>query len=536
MTTLTIQVNDVPSAPPPSLEARLRRKNAEPKSPEALAADLAAQAKRVAALREAHIEAVKDRAARESQRVAEALKRKLRLAVSKADKVQRHMDAADAKTKAKKEAAAAEREARKTRREEMALAVAQARADASCTRDARQRALAEMEALAFVKHSKSVATVAQKATWVVRHAAEVVAARKEKEQLDARAAADRLSARLHKAEVLRTVSAPPAEISPVLHRVLNDEKVKSETLRKVHEATMAKASLKREQALQTVAQKASLKNERAAAIASKAHAKNSGTDSESIEAKVALYSRLLRADVARNVAVKSRVPSRQKSDTILAIVVKLDHLKPRMPPPVLSLRLSVVNRSLLATATARHIGAAARRMTIRQSMASKAAEDTMRRAAALARIGKAHAAIEAKMKASAARAMINCAIAQGKRLHGVSRAIERQFAAKHSLAELAARQKAAGAAAQARCDGAFENRSRMLCRIAKKGVVAVRLAAFNSRREALRKAALSQAASKMLREKSATSKREMYLKERVVLAQKCIKAMHPKREVADLDE
>lgn len=42
-------------------------RNAEPKSPEALAADLTAQAKRVAALREAHIEAVKDRAARESQ-------------------------------------------------------------------------------------------------------------------------------------------------------------------------------------------------------------------------------------------------------------------------------------------------------------------------------------------------------------------------------------------------------------------------------------------------------------------------------------
>lgn len=445
------------------------------------------------------------------------------------------MDATDAKTKAKKEAAEAEREARKTRREEMALAVAQARVDASCTREARQRALAEMEAVASVKHSKSVATVAQKATWVVRHAAEVVAARKEKEQLDARAAADRLSARLQKAEMLRIASSPPVESSPVRHRVLNEEKVKSESRRKVYEASMTKAALKREQALQTVAQKASANNEKAASVAAKAHAKTTGSDSESIEAKAAMYSRLLRADVARNEALKSRVPSRQKSDSVTAIVVKLDHLKPRMPPPALSLRLSVVNRSLLTTAAARHSGAAARRTAIRLLMLSKAAKDSVRRAGALARIGKVHAAKEAKQKASAARAMINCAIAQGKRLHGVSRAIERQFATKHRRAKAAARQTAAGVMAQALCSNAVENRSRMLRKVAKTGVVAVRLAAFTSRREALRKATLARAASNLLREKAAVTNREMQLKERIVLAQKRIRAIHPKRTVADME-
>jgi len=86
-----------------------------------------------------------------------------------------------------------------------------------------------------------------------------------------------------------------------------------------------------------------------------------------------------------------------------------------------------------------------------------------------------------------------------------------------------------------KCVAASERRSTALRKVAKTGVIAVRQAAFKSRREVLRSTTLEQAAAAQLRCKAAASNRAATLAEVVARAQKRVKAMHPKREVADME-
>ena len=152
---LTINVSEANARTlPASLEARL---NATPeKSPEDLAKDIAAAAERTAKLREAHLDAVRDRAARDVQRSKEAVARKLRLAALRVEKVQRKLEFAESKVSAKKEATAADREAKKTQREQLALAVAEARKAANDARAHRQAELLAAEKAAFSRANKNV--------------------------------------------------------------------------------------------------------------------------------------------------------------------------------------------------------------------------------------------------------------------------------------------------------------------------------------------------------------------------------------------
>lgn len=263
---LTINVREANTVGtlPASLEARL---NGTPtKSPEDLAEVLRVHDARTSALRKAHLDAVRDRAARESQRANEAAQRVLRLSVAKADKVRRKMDAATTKTEAKKEAIELERTRRKARREELALAVTEARKAADQMKVNRQAELLENEKTASAKKAKQVHEVQAKGAIAVKHAIAVVQAHKEKEALTAANRGEAIASKLHAAEIRREAGSTSTPPRKVLNRVLNDDKVRCSLLRKLHESSMADKEAKRQAHLASVQGKAHAENAKVEAV------------------------------------------------------------------------------------------------------------------------------------------------------------------------------------------------------------------------------------------------------------------------------
>merc|ERR1719399_671962 len=533
MTSLTIDLGAARIALPAALEQRLS--GSPTKTPTELAADLAASSERTEKLRRAHLDAVRDRAARESQRAAEANARKLRLAASRVEKVQRKLVAAESKSNAKKEATEAEREARKARRAEMALAVAEARRAAVEARELRTAKLLENEKLAFAKHAKLVQEVADKSSAQVKHAIAVVAAQKEKERLEKEAKSESLAARLEKAAAYRETEAtdkgsPSTEKASRKMRVLNDAKVHSEMRRLAFDAKSSKATSKRAALLHATQLRAQAENARISSVVSQLNAKS--TD----EAKAALYDKLLRAEVSHLSQLKDKGAKFRKGETISAIVVRaFESATPRSPPPALTKRLSVVAQNLVATAEARQAGAAARRASLKAAVALKASAANQRRVAASARVGKAAAAIAAKAKAKAAASTVALALLEGRRLHAQT---ERARKALEAGSRRAAAEKALLAKAQAfqaKGDAADERHEAKLRANAKAGVVAVRAAAVKSRRDAQAMAVKERFVKKAVRCAAASTKRAALLEARVVLAKKRQAAPHPKREDADME-
>ena len=99
----------------------------------------------------------------------------------------------------------------------------------------------------------------------------------------------------------------------------------------------------------------------------------------------------------------------------------------------------------------------------------------------------------------------------------------------------AAAAQVAGAAAQAKVDAAGERRAATLRQVAKAGIVAVRAAAFKSRREALRTAVISRVEALANRGVAATERRSALLAKRVETARKHMTATHAKRVVEDME-
>lgn len=383
-TMITISVHDTAiHTLPADLEERLN-KGSPTASPDQLAEALAKHTERAAKLRSAHLDAVRDRAARESQRASEAAARKLRLHHQHVDKIQRKLLASEVKANAKKEKAEAERDARKQKREEMAEAVAEARREATKTREARGTVLLAAERAASAKYSKTREALVAKSHWQVKHAIAVAAAQKEKERRNAVASFERLTERLELAAGRRAMGsgdaagtssssssttssaasspkskggkAPTTWQSPstsshpgaVRARVLNDDKVASAMKRKLFEASMDKATTKRAAILEGIKSKAGAENARVASVVASNMAKVAGTDAATVTSKAALYERLCKADVARLQNLKSRHGAASRlahkhGDTVSVIVIHVDK-KARMPPPALSLRLNTVDR------------------------------------------------------------------------------------------------------------------------------------------------------------------------------------------------
>merc|ERR1719152_49975 len=505
-------------------------------------------------LRAAHIEAVRDRAARETQRAADAAARKLRLAASRVDKVQRKLVAAETKTNAKKEAAEAERESRKAKREALSLAVLESRRRAAETKSARQAALLAAEHTAATKHSKNVKTIVDKSAWQVKHAIAVAAAQREKERSEAEAAGERLTERLESAATRREVfgSGSPSKSessasssasasassssspSKVLHRVLNDDKVTGEMRRKLNELSMGKAADKRAKLLADIVDKASAQNARVASVVAALAAKGAGTDAETAASKAALYERLTRAEVSRQIAQKQSKLTSRHGDTVSVIVVKVNKVV-RTPPPALSLRLSNVSRGLVATSVARQLGAASRRTALRGLQATKAALANEKRAQAVASLAKRAATLRSKIDAKATRSMIALAMAKGGKLHAVAQAAKRAATALRRRNDAAKALELAGKATTAHNKVALERHRDALRATAKTGVVAVRAAANKFRRDARATAIATRGAALTARVESAAARRSAFLAARVTIAKRRMVAPHPKREVEDAE-
>jgi len=312
-------------------------------SPEELHAEISKHAERSAKLREAHLDAVRDRAARESARAKEAVARKLRLHAARAEKIQRKMDAAACKVEAKREADEAEREAAKERREHLALSVAEARKAANELRAQRQAELREAEVVAYTKHTKAVSDKVAKGKMAVQHALAVVQAQKEKVATDAATKGEVLAQRLDAAEARRTTmtAADATPATPPLHRVRNDGKVLAETRRVALEASMAKASALRAAHLANVQGKAQSENAKAADVVAKVKAAATGTDEATCASRAAIYERLLNAEVARLSATKAKYDKKAAAKVEPVIVIRLDDvLTPRAPKPALIERLA----------------------------------------------------------------------------------------------------------------------------------------------------------------------------------------------------
>merc|ERR1719460_946290 len=100
---------------------------------------------------------------------------------------------------------------------------------------------------------------------------------------------------------------------------------------------MAKAAEKRAEAVQATARKASAENAKAARVVAAQRAMADGTAVGVAEAKAQMYEKLLNAEVTRLHALKAKYC---KAGTVEVIVVKIDGLKIRKPPPALALRLT----------------------------------------------------------------------------------------------------------------------------------------------------------------------------------------------------
>lgn len=497
-TLMTIKAFEHAPAPLPApLEERLNGSPA--KTPEDLAVALEKHRARSELLRNAHLDAVKDRAARDNQRVLEAAARKRRAAANNVEKIQRRQEAADSKFNAKREAAEAKRAAWTARRAEMASNVAEARKAADAARQVAHLESLEAEKLASTKHEKTIQAIHDKSANVVKHAAAVVAARKEKEAQDAAAAAAKLADRMALAEIRRESAAPnsPGSSAPpspgaksskaVLSRVLNEQKVEAGLKEVAFAKRNAKAEAKRVAILKEVTDKAERhhadREHKLAALAAKAN----GTDAETAAHKSALWTKMLNAENARQLTLKQRMAGcKEKGDTTSVIIVHVDKAASvRMPPPALVKRLTTVSNRLLATAPSRQAGAAARKLALRSAAALRLAKAAERRAAVVGKTGAALGARKAKLEGKLARALVTKAIADGRKAHVLAQEAKRVEAASKARKGAAQAAKDKGAAAATHCEAVGERRAAAIRRTAKVGVIAVRAAANRSRRVAL---------------------------------------------------
>jgi len=551
-TALTINVHEIAKHTlPAALEERLKGSPTAETTPDALADALAKHNEKAAKLRNAHLEAIKDRAARESQRALDAKARKLRLAAVRVEKAQTKLTASETKANAKKEQAEAERDARKQHREAMQAAVMAARREADKVREVQAERRREQEKVASTRHAKTIQSLVDKSHYQVKHAVAVAAAQKEKLQLDAVTSFEKLNEKLAGAALRReleaaassstssaSATASPRSSSPdkgaPLHRVLNDDKVASLMKRKLFVASMDQAEARRAAHLKAVAGKASKDLARVASVVASVKTKEEGTDEQTASSKAAMYERLLKAEVARLTALKAKYlpphPHTKLGDTVSVIVVKWEHKAPKLPPSALSLRLSVVSRTLMATAAARQAGAASRRAALAAARALKCARANERRAVALSRIGAAHAKTAAAANAKEARSAITLAMAEGARLATIAKGHRRVAAAEGKRAAAAAALATAGAANAKKGALAAEKRVAFVRGRARVGVPAVRAAASKSRRDALQaKLAARGGVFTARNEKAAATKAEK-LAARVALARKSAKAPHPPKE------
>lgn len=469
---------------PESLRARLDV--AVTKSSE----ELAKEAARSKALREAHLEAIKERAGRDIQRAAEAAARKRRMSAAEAQKIILKLEAAGRQAENARQQRSDKIEADKAKRAALAEAVSEQRKAAEHQLSTKALAEAQRAEQAMEKREKLMQAVAERGSAVVKHAAAVVAARKEKETAQTAAAAERLARKLEAAEARREASQDEGTPNKMKHVHAAARRqahaVDLERKRAVDTAAMEQAAAKRESMIQTIADSAAVFNDHAREVAHAAKAASEGKDEASARVKAAFYEKLVSAEVSRNLALKTRGKRATESHHPEVIEVAVGGEGAiKTPSKELLRRLTACPQNLLATSAARQLGAFSRRELALADIHARSVKRVSNMAATARRRSSARAESLSRLKARHMRSAVMLDKLEKERARRVAKqmALSAFANASRDSANLERSKKAEDA--KARCDAATERHEAHLRRVAKVGVASVRAGAFKSRRAAL---------------------------------------------------
>ncbi|KAL1528401.1 hypothetical protein AB1Y20_009750 [Prymnesium parvum] len=188
-------------------KARLESHLTTPKSPE----ELKVAEERAHVLHQLHVDAVKRRAQRDLERVAEAERRRLHIEAAMKQRLAEKVAQSEKKLSLKRESQEMEAAEKRARRERLREAFFAARADMAMSEKQREVMLAERHANAASKRDKLLQATVNKAQFEVKHAIAVAAATKEKERTSAEEAGATLDAKLAAASERRLdlLHSPP---------------------------------------------------------------------------------------------------------------------------------------------------------------------------------------------------------------------------------------------------------------------------------------------------------------------------------------
>jgi len=288
------------------------------------------------------------------------------------------------------------------------------------------------------------------------------------------------------------------------------------------QAAMDKAAATRSLNVLAISEAASKFNLHAADVADAARAAGKNADERMVASKAAIYQKLVTAEVARSLALKQRatatsaVASATFHPEVIEIPSGVELL--RAPPAHLLRRLTFVPQTLIATSAARHLRALMRRQTRQNIMQQAAINRCARAAAVMGRLKLREACRAAKIRAKEARArtMVRMKERNAAQLTARNMALATMVEANR----LAADEEAAanGHAYVLRCERADELREAKMRSVAKRGVVAVRAAAFASRRAACDGAVRLAAQTQAKRRELADARHEAFLEDRIATA------------------
>lgn len=499
---LTIDLDIVAKEPPKELVQRL---SSPPSSP---SKENKHRDENAARLHSLAVEATKERAQRDVQRVADVQAAKLRAEKQAAERIERRAALADKKVSHKKAEDAKKREEAKQKYAERRASVLSNRLLASETKSNRAAVLHEAEQAASSRRTKVIDAAVEKSKAAVEHALAVVASQKEKRLSYELEAAENITAKLEAAESRRQTRLAAKPTSPttgkhdVRHRVLNDASVAAGLKRRSLAAAMEKAAANHERHVLSVKDKASKHVE---AVAEKAAAK-AERDAAAV-AKRDWTAKMISAQISRMHELKKRYGAlgREKDCPQLVVVGDFEATKAAAPPAALLRRLVAKPTTLLATAPARHSGAAARLRALAASRSAKAAKTAIKVAAAAAKRGAARAATLAAIEARGKRSLCVLSLRDAARKRTVGAATAKRAAAVAKRAAATTTTTAKYEACGAKCAAAAEKRAfAVQCR-AKTGLVAIQKARIDKNRAALAVAKAVAAALKLTRCEKATA-------------------------------
>lgn len=399
------------ASPGDTAKARLEAKSPS-KSPEEILVACQKANEKAQALHQLHVDAVRRRAQRDLERVAEAERRRLRNAAAEKQRIVEKAAQKAEKQTEKKEAIEAQAAEKRARREALKAAFFEARTGLAAAAQGRVAMLAERHGSAAAKRTKLLQATVNKANYEVKHALAVATAAKEKERAAAAAAGSSLDERLAAAASRRTELRESPPKSPgkessakkssrararQVAQVLNDEAVAIELKRVRLAAAMDKALQSRNARLEATVQRAAAYKEKAARAKAALEARQASVEGLAHT----IVEKAQAADVRRAWHLKSSA-HRKLAPVLIEVALPK---RPDAAPAALVARLSTKPTAVAEQLVVRHQRAAAareqllsERLTAISARAARADAARFRRAVAL---DKRRAKSAAQMAAAA---------------------------------------------------------------------------------------------------------------------------------------